>query len=136
MDWYADASGWWRVRLLALLVASGLLCGCQNNAVQDEDVALLADLDCRARQLKEQRFRIADELRLRSDSLMKANIPLTEAQQAEEDSLHKTLTVQTGALATRLTFVLDSLFEAHYQTIEQREAFDQALAKKVAEVCP
>lgn len=97
---------------------------------------MLADLDCRARQLNEQRFRIADELRLRSDSLMKANIPLTEAQQAEEDSLHKTLTVQTGVLATRITFVLDSLFEAHYKTMEQREAFDQALAKKVAEVCP
>lgn len=67
---------------------------------------------------------------------MKANIPLTESQRAEEDSLKQTLTVQTGELATRLTFVMDSLFEAHYKTIEQREAFDQALAKKVEEICP
>lgn len=124
------------MRLLAFLVASGLFCGCQNNAVQDEDVALMADLQCQARQLKEQRFRVSNEIRLRGDSLMKANIPLTESQRAEEDSLKQTLTVQTGELATRLTFVMDSLFEAHYKTIEQREAFDQALAKKVEQICP
>jgi len=136
MDRYADASGRLTVRLLAFLVASGLFCGCQNNAVQDEDVALMADLQCQARQLKEQRFRVANEIRLRGDSLMKADVPLSDAQRAEEDSLKQTLTVQTGALATRLTFVMDSIFDAHYQTVEQREAFDQALAKKVAEVCP
>ena len=96
----------------------------------------MADLQCQARQLKEQRFRVANEIRLRGDSLMKADVPLSDAQRAEEDSLKQTLTVQTGALATRLTFVMDSIFDAHYQTVEQREAFDQALAKKVAEVCP
>lgn len=137
MNRYADASGWRTVRSLTIwVVFAGLLYGCQNNTVRDEDVALLAELDCQARELKERRFRIANELRQRSDSLMKADIPLTETQQAEEDSLKQMLTVQTGALATRITFVLDSLFEAHYQTMEQREAFDQALAKKVAEVCP
>ncbi len=124
------------MRFLAFLIASGLIFGCQTNAVRDEDVALLADLECQARQLKEQRFQVANELRLRGDSLMKANILLTDAQRKEEDSLKQTLTVQTGKLATRLTFVMDSLFEAHYKTIEQREAFDLALAKKVGEICP
>ncbi len=122
--------------LSVFLLTIGLFCRCQNNAVQDQDVALLADLECQARQLKEQRFQVANELRLRGDSLMRANIPLTEAQREEEDSLKQTLTVQTGTLATRLTFVMDSLFEAHYKTMEQREAFDKALAKKVAEICP
>lgn len=121
--------------LLCIFLSGGLLTGCNPNAVRDEDVAMLADLECQARQLKEQRFRVANELRLRGDSLMKANISLTEAQRSEEDSLKQTLTEQTGELATRLTFVMDSLFEAHYETIEQREEFDQALAKKVGEVC-
>ncbi len=119
--------------LIALIVSHF---GCANDSVRDKDVAILANLECQARQLKEQRFRVANEIRLRGDSLMKANIPLTEAQKMEEDSLKQTLTVQTGELATRLTFVMDSLFEAHYKTIEQREAFDQALAKKVEEICP
>ena len=128
----------WRltVRLHMFLITTGLFFGCQSNSVKDEDVALMTDLECQARQLKEQRFRVANEIRLRGDSLMKANIPLTEAQKAEEDSLKQTLTVQTSALAKRLTFVMDSLFDAHYQTLAQRDAFDQALAKKVEEVCP
>lgn len=126
-----------RVKKKLLLVSlTVLFFGCANDVVRDEDVALLANLECQARQLKEQRFQVANELRLRGDSLMKANIPLTEAQRMEEDSLKQTLTVQTGTLATRLTFVMDSLFEAHYQTIEQRESFDKALAKKVGEICP
>ena len=120
--------------LLIFLTIS--LLGCANDTVRDEDVALLAGLECRARQLKEQRFQVANELRLRGDSLMKANIPLTEAQKAEEDSLKQTLTVQTGELAARLTFVMDSLFEIHYETMEQREAFDKALAEKLEEICP
>lgn len=120
---------------LLISLAISLL-GCANDSVQDEDVALLADLECKARQLKEQRFQVANEIRLRGDSLMKANIPLTETQKAEEDSLKQTLTVQTGELAKRLTFVMDSLFEVQYKTMEQREAFDKAMAKKVEEICP
>ncbi len=119
--------------LLIALTISFL--GCNENSVRDEDVALMADLECQARQLKEQRFQVANELRLRGDSLMKANVALTEVQKAEEDSLKQILTVQTSELATRVTYVMDSLFDAHYKTIEQREAFDEAVAKKVEEVC-
>ena len=131
--------GAWRLTikkfLPGLFLGFGLLVGCNQDAVRDEDVALLADLECQARQLKEQRFRVSNEMRLRGDSLMKANIPLTEAQRMEEDSLKQALTVQTGELATRLTFVMDSLFETNYKTVEQREVFDKALEKKVEEIC-
>ena len=54
----------------------------------------------------------------------------------DRDSINESLTVQTGELAMRLTFVMDSLFEQRYKTVEQREVFDKALAKKVGEVCP
>ena len=122
--------------LLVSIALVSVSVSCTKNPVQDEDIKLMAGLECQARQLKEERFRVANELRLRGDSLMKANSALTERQRVEEDSIKEALTVQTGELATRLTFVIDSLFEKHYKTVEQREAFDKALAKKVVEVCP
>ncbi len=122
-------------KTLLLIALTVSLVSCDENSVRDEDIDLMAELECQARQLKEQRFQVANELRLRGDSLMKANIPLTEAQKAEEDSLKQTLTEQTGQLATRLTFVMDSLFDARYKSIEQREAFDVAVAKKLDEIC-
>lgn len=125
-----------RIPVFIFLASFPALCGCSNDEVRNEDIALMADLECRARQLKEERFRVANELRLRGDSLMKAHIIPTEAQKMEEDSLKESLTLRTGELATRLTFVMDSLFDAHYKTAEQREAFDRAMAKKVEEVCP
>lgn len=109
---------------------------CTKKGVQDQDIELMARLECQARQLKEERFRVANELRLRGDSLMKARSTLTDRQRVEEDSIKESLTLQTGELAMRLTFVMDSLFEQRYKTVEQREVFDKALAKKVGEVCP
>jgi hypothetical protein len=124
------------VKYLLLIIALAYVCiSCAEDAVGDQDVVLLADLECQARQLKEERFRVANELRLRGDSLMKANSTLTEAQKKQEDSLKQSLTLRTGELATRLTFVMDSLFENRYKTVEQREAFDNALAKRVGEIC-
>ena len=122
--------------LLVSIALVSVSVSCTKNPVQDEDIKLMAGLECQARQLKEERFRVANELRLRGDSLMKANSALTERQRVEEDSIKEALTVQTGELATRLTFVMDSLFEKHYKTVEQRETFDKALAKKVSELCP
>ena len=122
--------------LLVVIALASTSLGCTKPAGQDQDIALMAGLECQARQLKEERFRVANELRLRGDSLMKANSTLTDRQRVEEDSIKEALTVQTGELAARLTFVMDSLFEKHYKTVEQREEFDKALAKKVGELCP
>ena len=124
-------------RWVVVFVVGSILIRCadKEDAVRDQDVALMADLECQARQLKEERFRAANELRLRGDSLMKANIQLTASQKREEDSLKQSLTQRTGELATRLTFVMDSLFEQQYKTVEQREAFDKALAQRVEESC-
>lgn len=122
--------------LLAGIALASASLGCTEHTVQDQDIELMAGLECRARQLKEERFRVANELRLRGDSLMKANSTLTDRQRVEEDSIKEALTVQTGELAARLTFAMDSLFNKHYKTVEQREEFDKALAKKVGELCP
>lgn len=122
---------WLVVFLVAIAFTS-----CTEQGVQEEDIELMAQLECQARQLKEERFQVANLLRLRADSLMKANSVLTARQKAEDDSLKETLTVRTGELATRLTYVMDSLFDARYKTVAQREVFDEALARKVEEVCP
>lgn len=131
-------SGKWKMRrLLILFFALGsIFTSCAKQEAREEGIELMSRLECQARQLKEKRFRMANEFRLRGDSLMKVNSTLTNRQEAEEDSIRELLTLQTGELATRLTFVMDSLFEKHYKTVEQREIFDKALAKKVSEVCP
>lgn len=120
---------------LVVFVATIAITSCTEQGVQEEDIALMAQLECQARQLKEERFQVANMLRLRADSLMNANSVLTARQKAEEDSLKETLTVRTGELATRLTYVMDSLFDVRYKTVAQREVFDEALARKVEEVC-
>jgi hypothetical protein len=98
-------------------------------------VELMARLQCEARQLKEERFRIANDLRFRGDSLMKLNISLTETQKQQEDSIKQALTLRTGEVAVRLMRTMDSLFEAHYQSVELRQQFDAAVEKKLGEMC-
>ncbi len=119
---------------LSLLMGGVLLC-CQEKTVYENDVRLMTELQCEARRLKEERFSIANALRFRNDSLTKLNIPLTNVQKQEEDSIKTTLTIRTGELAERLTRSMDSLFAVHYKTVEERQQFDAAVEKKLGEVC-
>lgn len=118
-----------------LLIVGYALMGCEEKAINDEDVHLMAELQCEARHLKDERFGKANELRFRNDSLMKLNIPLTEAQKQEEDSIRNVLTIRTGEVAVRLTRTMDSLFDIHYKTVERRQEFDTAVEKKLKEIC-
>jgi hypothetical protein len=118
-----------------IVLLSLWLGGCQEKSIHEEDVELMARLQCEARQLKEERFRIANDLRFRGDSLMKLNISLTETQKQQEDSIKQALTLRTGEVAVRLMRTMDSLFEAHYQSVELRQQFDAAVEKKLGEMC-
>jgi hypothetical protein len=121
--------------LFSLLLAGWGITGCQNSPLYEQDVQLMAELQCEARRLKEERFAMANRLRFRDDSLMKYHISLTGQQRQEADSIRTTLTVRTSEVAVRLTRTMDSLFDIHYQTVEQRQAFDAAIARKVDEWC-
>lgn len=124
------------LRRSILLLIGTCLFGCSGGSVVEEaDVALMADLRCEAQQLKDKRFKIANDLRFRNDSLAKLNIPLTYLQKQEEDSIRQWLTLRTGEVADRLTHTMDSLFKIHYKTVEQRQVFDVAVEKKVQEIC-
>lgn len=127
-----------KIHLVAWLLVGTFATGCSSDSpreVNEQDITLMADLQCKARHLKDERFRVANELRLMEDSLMKARIPLSDAQRQKSDSIRKALTLQTGALAARVTSAMDSLFELHYLTLAQRQRFDEAVEKKMAEIC-
>jgi len=121
------------------IMGSLTMLGCQKNDNDkeqlDKDAKLMAALECEARQLKEERFKIANDIRFMEDSLMKHHIPLTTSQIQEIDSIKTVLTIRTGKLADKITKTMDSLFIASYQTPEQRQTFDAATEKMLQEVC-
>lgn len=120
-----------------VIAGSLLMLGCQKNKGEqlNNDAKLMATLQCEARQLKEERFKIANDIRFMEDSLMKQNISLTTAQSQHIDSIKTVLTMRTGKLADKITKTMDSLFAVSYQTPEQRRAFDEATEKQLREVC-
>jgi hypothetical protein len=126
------------IQLLVVVTLGALLTGCTSKAdqeVYEQDVALMAEKQCAARRLKDERFKMANQLRLMEDSLMKNAIPLSDAQRYKSDSIKAALTLQTGRIASQVSSTMDSLFALHYTTIEQRQAFDEAVEKKIGEIC-
>ncbi|RDB05733.1 hypothetical protein [Runella aurantiaca] len=114
----------------------GLLsCEKKDGGQFEKDVQLMANLECEARQLKEERFNAANDIRLMEDSLAKHHLPLSPAQSQRIDSVKTAYTLRTGQLAEKITKTMDSLFAVSYKTIEQRQAFDAATEKKLQEVC-
>jgi hypothetical protein len=124
-------------RIVWVIVGYLSVLGCQKNNQEqlDKDAKLMATLECEARQLKEERFKIANDIRFMEDSLMKHHIPLTASQRQQIDSVKTVLTMRTGKLADKITKTMDSLFVANYQTPEQRQTFDAATEKMLQEVC-
>lgn len=114
----------------------GLLsCEKKADAPFEKDVQLMANLECEARQLKEERFNAANDIRFMEDSLAKHHLPLSPAQSQHIDSVKTVYTLRTGQLAEKITKTMDSLFAVSYKTTEQRQAFDVATEKKLQEVC-
>ncbi len=127
-----------KINLFVWGIVGGLsVLGCQKNDKEqlDKDAKLMATLECEARQLKEERFKAANEMRFMEDSLAKYKIPLTAIQSQQMDSVKNVYTLRTGALADKITKTMDSLFATSYQTAEQRQAFDVATEKMLQEVC-
>jgi hypothetical protein len=110
-------------------------CGKNTDEQLQKDAALMASLECEARHLKDERFKVANDIRLMEDSLAKQKIALTALQSREIDSVTNVYTLRTGALADKITKTMDSLFAASYQTAPQRQALDEATEKKLQEVC-
>ncbi|WP_428666280.1 hypothetical protein [Runella sp.] len=110
-------------------------CGKDEKVQLEKDAQLMAVLECEARQLKEERFDAANEIRFMEDSLAKHHIALTASQSKHIDSVKNEYTLRTGQLANKITKTMDSLFAVSYQTPEQRQTFDAAVEKRLQEVC-
>lgn len=119
------------------IVGSLTMLGCKKNNQEqlDKDAKLMATLECEARQLKEERFKIANEMRFMEDSLAKYKIALTAAQSQQMDSVKNVYTVRTGALADKITKTMDSLFSMTYHNPEERQQLDEATEIVLQKIC-
>lgn len=127
-----------KINALFWVIIGGIgLLRCEKNTdgSLEKDAALMAALRCEARQLKEERFRAANDIRFLEDSLAKNKTALSAVQRREIDSIQNIYTLRTGQLADKITQTMDSLFAGRYQTPEQRQALDEATEKKLLEVC-
>jgi hypothetical protein len=127
-----------KVNIFVWAILCGLtMLGCQKNNQEqlEKDAKLMASLECEARQLKEERFKIANEMRFMEDSLAKYKIALTAAQSQQMDSVKNVYTVRTGALADKITKTMDSLFSMTYHSPEERQQLDEATEIVLQKIC-
>jgi hypothetical protein len=120
-----------------VIIISLTFVSCDKNQEEQlqKDTQLMANLECEARHLKEERFKVANDFRFMEDSLAKHKIPLSDWQSRQMDSVKNVYTLRTGKLADKITKTMDSLFAASYKTAEQRQSFDVATEKVLQEIC-
>jgi hypothetical protein len=126
-------------QFITLLLLSLLSSACQTSTTKqtiEADARLVATLTCQAKALKDERFKVAKDIGIMEDSLLKSGKGLNFQQKAYIDSIEQNLTLRTSTLAKTITHKLDSLFALEsYKTIAQRKAFDLALVEAEKKVC-
>lgn len=122
---------------VGVILSSLLVLGCKkdNQAQLENDAQLMAKLECQARQLKEERFKVANDIRFMEDSLTKNKLRLSPKKIAEIDSVKESYTIRTGELADKITKTMDSLFSTTYHTPEERQQLDEATEKVLQKIC-
>ena len=122
---------------VGVMLGSLLMLGCQKNnqAQLENDAQLMAQLECQARQLKEERFKAANDIRFMEDSLAKYKLRLSPQKSAEIDSVKESYTIRTGELADKITKTMDSLFATTYRSQEERQQLDEATEKVLQKIC-
>lgn len=122
---------------VGVMLGSLLMLGCKKNnqAQLENDAQLMAQLECQARQLKEERFKVANDIRFMEDSLTKNKLRLSPEKIAEIDSVKESYTLRTGELADKITKTMDSLFATTYRSQEEREQLDEATEKVLQKIC-
>jgi len=125
------------VVLVALLVAS-----CASNGSESTlqtDAAHLAQLQCEAKKLQEERFQLATDIRLLEDSIRTGQDSLLiQAQQAKLDKLvagKEDMWLRTKAMADSVTLTLSNFHEGTYKDTADRKLLDVAMMSEFERIC-
>jgi hypothetical protein len=113
-----------------------LLClSCRQAGVIDNNVAKMADLECRAIHLREMRFALANKIRFVQDTLLQTISAVDSLRLS--DSLHfyqqqkETLLQASLQLADTIHKQLDSLRKFAFENVEQKHEFDKRLMEEL-----
>ena len=126
----------WKTTFGIALVGFGLAsCSVGHQSTLAIDAQLLAKLECEARHLKDERFTVANTIRLMEDSLARHRLPLSAAKSTEIDSVKASYTLRTGQLADKITKTMDSLFATNYHSSQERQQLDEEIEKVLQTNC-
>lgn len=126
--------------LLALVL---LLSACGAPKLSEEtlqaDAAMLANLQCEAKKLQDERFQLATDIRMLEDSILNAtDSTLIPAYQAKLDALTGTkedMALRTKTMADSITHVLEQLHQGTYKDTADRKLLDVALSGQYEQLC-
>lgn len=132
------------MRLFVFLLAiTGVLSSCNSHKITDEtlkaDGTYLATLQCEAKKLQEERFKLAQDIRELEDSVMYSLDSLAKPGfQAKLDQLvasKQDMHVRTKAMADSITHVLNGFYEGTYKDTADRRLLDVALTSAYENTC-
>ncbi len=132
------------MRLFVLLLAvTGMLSSCNGHKITDEtlkvDGAYLAMLQCEAKKLQEERFKLAQDIRELEDSVMYSKDslakPTYQAKLAQLVSSKDDVHQRTKAMADSITHVLNTFYEGTYKDTADRRQLDVALSAAYQSNC-
>lgn len=123
--------------ILACLVAA---CGQQvTNEQVLADAAMLANLQCEAKKLQDERFQLATDIRLLEDSLyMEPDTARAAIYRTKLDKLSsgkEDIALRTKLMADSITHVLDGLYKGIYKDTAGRRLLDVALTAQFEKTC-
>ena len=126
---------------LLLLVLFVFACGPDFSEEQlQKDGMTLAELQCAAKKLKDERFKLADDIRFLQDSLiiLKADTMRAAACRTRLDSLQGTteeMWRRTKIMADSVNHTLERLQKETYHSKAARKQLDAAQEKAFGEIC-
>ena len=132
------------MRLLVFLLALiGIISSCNGHKITDEtlkaDGAYLATLQCEAKKLQEERFKLAQDIRELEDSVMYSLDSLAKPGfQAKLDQLvasKEDMHMRTKAMADSITHVLNGFYKGTYKDTADSKLLDVALTSAYENTC-
>lgn len=131
------------MKVLSLAVVLALMVSCASNGINETtlqtDAELLAQLQCEAKKLQEERFQLATDIRLLEDSIRTGtNEALIQIQQIKLDALiagKEDMWLRTKAMADSVTLTLNNLHQGAYKDTADRKLLDVAMMSQFERIC-